>query len=149
MKNIVTIVFLVIASASGMFFLAAVYFGVIFGFFDWLDGIVINDGYANQLGRRVGTVASVAGIITGATLALGAGWRLLSSVDGSPDWGARIAGIVVAVPLVLLLLYSSAVSAFDIVIGRYGGVGAMATVGFFGVVGWISDSINAALKKHG
>jgi hypothetical protein len=140
MKNAVAMIFLVIAFAAGGVIFAGIYFGVIFGALDWLDGIAFTDRAGADLGNRIAPVALVAGVVVGVVLSFDAGWDRLTGADGGPDRVARVAGIVVAAPLVLLALYASAGNALTVVV-MYKAIGFMAFAGFLGIGGWIHTAL--------
>lgn len=125
MQNGFAMAFLVVAFVAGGMIAAAAYFAIVFGVLRWLDGI----HNASALGSDVGTVASVAGSAIGAALALGLGWKRFKRDDGSPDWAARVLGLVVSALLVLFWWVPLALPAFYAV-ASYNAVGLVAAAGF-------------------
>lgn len=142
MKNSIAMAFLVVAFIAGAVVFAGLYFAVVFGTLSYLDGASFNDRFATVLGRQVAAVAGPLGIAVGVGLALGLGWDWFKRADGGPDWAARILGIVLGVPPVLIWIYLFALPGLEAV-GRYKALGFLATIGFIGMAGWVHKALSS------
>lgn len=140
MKNSIAMIFLVAAFVAGAVIFAGLYFGVVFGALSYLSGMEFTDRDASLLGGRVGAVAGPIGVVAGVALSLEFGWDWFKRADGNPDWVARIVGLLLGAPLVLIWLIYYALPAFSIV-ASYKALGFLAVVGFVGMAGWIHKAL--------
>ena len=97
MKNIIITIFLLVIFAAGALVCSALYFGVIFGAFAWLDGT-----NSARVGEPVGAIAGVMGPLVGVSLYFMFFWERWLRPDGSPDRVAQAVAVIVAIPLVLI-----------------------------------------------
>ena len=131
MKNIIIAIFLVVMFAGGALICAALYFTVTFGALGWLFGTS-----STRLGDAIGVVSGALGPPVGVALFFMIFWDRLLRDDGSPDRVAQAVALLVALPLVLIPLFSLGLKALDAVT-TYKVPGVFATVGFLGLVGWV------------
>lgn len=85
-------------------------------------------------------MAGPLGIVVGVCLALGLGWERFERAGGGPDWAARILGIVLGAPPVVIWIYFYALPGLEAV-ARYKVPGFFAVAGFIGMAGWVHTAL--------
>ena len=106
-----------------------------FGAFAWLDGT-----NSARVGEPVGAIAGVMGPLVGVSLYFMFFWERWLRPDGSPDRVAQAVAVIVAIPHVLIPLYSIGMQALNAVLS-FKVVGIFSVIGLGTFVGWIDKAM--------
>jgi galactitol-specific phosphotransferase system IIC component len=127
----------IVLFAIGITVMAFVYFAIVFGLADYINGALATRDGAYQLGQRVGFTAFMIGPVLGSVVGLMASWNRhydgLRHGDGSPAWFARLVAIAVTIAIVMPLIEHIGFGPISDALRHYGKLSWPACLAFIGL----------------